>query len=423
MRAVFLDRDGVLNAAVTRQGRPHPPDGVATLEILPGVEDACRRLRNAGFLLVCVTNQPDIARGTTTRSAVDAINAALGASLGIRHFVVCPHDDADRCECRKPRPGMLLAAAAKYGIDLPRSVMVGDRWRDIAAGRAAGCRAVFVDHGYAEEGPSRPDFVCHGLAQAAEWIIARMTCPEGEQPMSVAERVKIFADGADIEGIAALSRNPVIKGFTTNPTLMRVAGVTDYLQFARAVLSIVRSHPISLEVFADEPDEMHRQALLLSGLSGNVYVKIPVTNTRGESCAALIRSLVAEGVKLNVTALLTLPQVAIVAEALRGSAHAFISVFAGRIADTGRDPLPIMQAALDIMREQPALELIWASPREVYNIYQAAAIGCHAITVSADLLRKLNLGGKDLDEYSLETVRMFYTDAAAAGFKLIDAKG
>jgi len=423
MRAIFLDRDGILNAAVVRQGRPHPPGAAATLEILPGVEDACRRLRNAGFLLVCVTNQPDIARGTTTRSAVDAINAALGASLGIRNFVVCPHDDADRCDCRKPLPGMLLAAAAEHAIDLPGSVMVGDRWRDVAAGRAAGCRTVFVDHGYAEERPSRPDFICRGLAEAAEWIIAGMAWREGEQPMTVAERVKIFADGADIQGIAALARNPVIKGFTTNPTLMRAAGVTDYLQFARAVLSIERSRPISFEVFADEPEEMRRQAILLSGLSANVYVKIPVTNTRGESCAALIRSLVAEGVRLNVTALLTLPQVLTVADALRDSAHAFISVFAGRIADTGRDPLPVMQGALDIIGRQHELELIWASPREVYNIYQAAAIGCHAITVSSDLLMKLNLGGKDLDEFSLETVRMFHADAAAAGYRLSDANG
>src|SRR5262245_21774037 len=229
--------------------------------------------------------------------------------------------------------------------------------------------------------------------------------------MSVAERVKIFADGADIEGIAALARSPAIRGFTTNPTLMRAAGVKEYEPFAREALAIVRDRPFSLEVFADDTAGMRRQALLLAAMADNVYVKIPITNTQGDSCAPLIRKLAAEGVRLNVTALLTLRQVAVSTEALEGSAHSFISVFAGRIADTGRDPLPVMQRALEIMRGQPRLELIWASPREVFNIYQAAAIGCHAITVGHDLLRKLSLEDRDLDAFSLETVRMFHADA------------
>ena len=236
--------------------------------------------------------------------------------------------------------------------------------------------------------------------------------------MSIADRVKIFADGADITGIAALARNPAIKGFTTNPTLMRAAGVRDYEGFAREALDLVRDRPFSFEVFADDAGEMRGQARRLAALAPNLYVKIPVTNTAGESTAPLIRALVGEGVKLNITALLTPAQVATVSEALGASPHSFISVFAGRIADTGRDPLPIMKEALDIMRGQPGLELIWASSREVYNIYQAAEIGCHAITVSHDLLKKLSLGGKDLLELSLETVRMFHADATASGFRL-----
>ena len=236
--------------------------------------------------------------------------------------------------------------------------------------------------------------------------------------MSVAERVKIFADGADIAGITALASDAAIRGFTTNPTLMRAAGVKDYERFAKEALATVRDRPFSFEVFADEPGEMRQQARRLAALAPNLYVKIPVTNTAGESTAPLVRALVGEGVKLNITALLTPAQVETVSEALRGTPHSFISVFAGRIADTGRDPLPIMKQALDIMRSQPGLELIWASSREVYNIYQAAEIGCHAITVSHDLLKKLSLGGKDLAELSLETVRMFHADAKAAGFQL-----
>ena len=174
MRSVFLDRDGVLNAVVVRDGRPHPPASAVELEVLPGVEEACGQLHRAGFLLVCVTNQPDIARRRTTMDAVSAINAALVARLAVRHFIVCPHSDEDGCACRKPRPGMLLAAAAEHAIVLSESVMVGDGWRDVAAGRAAGCRTVYIDRGYAEPRPARPDFVCRNLPEAASWIIASM---------------------------------------------------------------------------------------------------------------------------------------------------------------------------------------------------------------------------------------------------------
>jgi transaldolase len=231
--------------------------------------------------------------------------------------------------------------------------------------------------------------------------------------------VKIFADGADLEGIADLYRKPYIKGLTTNPTLMRKAGLTDYETFARAVLKDVKSKPISFEVFSDDFPEMRRQALEIHAWQDNVYVKIPITNTRGESSVPLIQRLAAEGVKVNVTALLTSHQVKAVAAALNPNVPAVVSVFAGRIADTGVDPTPIMKESLEILRCLPKAELLWASVREVLNVFQAAACRCHIVTVPHDILKKLiQLGGKDLDELSLDTVRMFHQDARAAGFKL-----
>jgi transaldolase len=230
--------------------------------------------------------------------------------------------------------------------------------------------------------------------------------------------VKIFADGADLAGMMALYRQPYVKGFTTNPTLMRKAGITDYRAFAKEVLRAIPDRPISFEVFSDEFAEMERQACEIASWGDNVYVKIPVTNTRGESAAAIVRRLSQSGVKLNVTALLPLEQVDEITQALAGGAPACISVFAGRMADTGVDPVPVMSEALTIMRAAPNAELIWASPRELLNIFQADAIGCHIITVTHDILKKLSLVGRDLREYSLDTVQMFHTDAAQAGFAL-----
>ena len=231
-------------------------------------------------------------------------------------------------------------------------------------------------------------------------------------------QVKIFADGADLAGILEMYRNPLIKGFTTNPTLMRKAGITDYAAFAREVLSRITDRPISFEVFADEFEEMERQALNIRTWGENVYVKIPVTNTRNESSSALLRRLAKAGVKVNVTALLTLDQVRQVTEDLASGPPSCISVFAGRVADTGQDPFPLMAAAVEILRPHSNLELIWASPRELLNIFHAEAIGCQIITVTNDILKKLNLVGKDLQEYSLETVKMFYDDAQKAGYQL-----
>ena len=230
--------------------------------------------------------------------------------------------------------------------------------------------------------------------------------------------IKLFADGADKAGMLEMYQNPRIDGFTTNPTLMRKAGISNYETFAKKILKAIQDKPLSFEVFADDLNEMERQALEIKTWGSNVYVKIPVMNTQRVSTAPLIQRLTQAGVQLNITAILTLEQVHEVADALRGGASAFVSVFAGRIADTGRDPIPLMQSALELLQPNSAAELLWASPREVYNVYQAEAIGCHIITATNDLLKKLSLKDKDLTDYSQETVQMFYSDAQSAGFKL-----
>ncbi|MGA2230296.1 MAG: transaldolase [Tepidisphaeraceae bacterium] len=231
-------------------------------------------------------------------------------------------------------------------------------------------------------------------------------------------KVKLFADGADLAAMVEMSRRPYIGGLTTNPTLMHKAGITDYRAFAHKVLAAIPDKPISFEVFSDEFDEMHRQALEIMSWGKNVYVKIPVTNTRAEPADDLIHKLASEGVKLNITAMTTVAQVQRISDALGDYASSYVSVFAGRIADTGRDPLPIMKQSMEILRPHPTQELIWASPRELFNVIQADQIGCHIITATTDVLKKLDLIGKDLTAYSLETVKMFYQDAKSAGFSL-----
>jgi len=231
-------------------------------------------------------------------------------------------------------------------------------------------------------------------------------------------KIKIFADGADIKAMREAAAHPLIKGFTTNPTLMRQAGVNDYKAFAQEVLKLIPDRPISFEVFADDFPTMEAQAREIASWGANVYVKIPVSNTRGDFSGPLIASLARAGVKLNVTAIMTLEQVSRVGEALVANVPAVVSVFAGRIADSGRDPVPHMSDALRRLNNRPKAELLWASPREVLNIFQADAIGCHIITVTGDHLKKLALVGKNLDQYSRETVAMFYKDAQTAGFSI-----
>ena len=230
--------------------------------------------------------------------------------------------------------------------------------------------------------------------------------------------VKVFADGGDLESIRRVATNPLVKGFTTNPTLMRRAGVADYRAFARDVLAEAGDRPVSFEVFSDDLDDMERQALELASWSDNVVVKIPVTDCRRQSAEKLVIRLAEQDVRVNVTALMTLDQVCTMAECLAAGPGGYVSVFAGRIADTGRDPVPVMAAAVALAELHRGVEVIWASPREVLNVVQADAVGCHVITVTHDLLRKLTVLGKDLGDFSLETVRMFRDDAVAAGYRL-----
>lgn len=414
-KAVFLDRDGVLNRAVVRNGKPHPPQTLAEFEILPGVAAAVETLRGLGYLTVVVTNQPDVARGSQSREIVEAMNAVLRETLKIDDVRVCYHTDTDDCDCRKPRPGMILAAAKDWNIDLGRSFLVGDRWRDMEAGHAAGCRTILIDYGYDE--PRGEAWRVVDSLLAAMPLFHAASARVGMKTVEKL-RVKIFADGADLEGIRAMAAKPFVKGFTTNPTLMRKVGISDYETFARSVLAEVPTRPVSFEVFADDFETMEAQARVIASWGPNVFVKIPVTNTKGQSAAALVARLSKAGIQVNVTALMTVDQVQEITQALSPDTAANISVFAGRVADTGRDPLPVMVESLAIMKAKPKAELIWASPRELLNIFQADDIGCHIITVTNDVLGKLSLVGKDLNDYSLETVAMFYRDARAAGFSI-----
>ena len=231
-------------------------------------------------------------------------------------------------------------------------------------------------------------------------------------------KIKIFADGADLQRMKAMYANPIVKGFTTNPTLMKIAGVADYVEFAKKVLAAIPDRPVSFEVFADEFDAMERQALEIASWGRNVNVKIPVTNTKGAFAGPLISALAKRGVQLNVTAIFTLDQVRSVAEALHVDTPAIVSVFAGRIADCGIDPVPLMAEAVRILKVRPKAELLWASPRELLNVLQADEVGCGIITATSDIIKKLSLLGKNQEEYSLETVKMFYDDARKAGFNI-----
>ncbi len=423
---IVLDRDGVLNRMVFRsQAEPlDSPLVVTEVELLSGVPDALRRLSEAGFAVALATNQPAAAKGKTTRADLDAVHArvlaAAQASGGrIQSSHICYHRAEDGCDCRKPRTGLLEAALAATPDGRPEtSWIVGDRATDVLAGAALGFRTALL-------GPSRtgddellkargiqPSFRGLDLKEFADFLLG------GEH--SKMARVKIFSDGADVASLLEMAKNPLVAGFTTNPTLMRKAGVSDYGAFAKQVLDAIRDRPISFEVLADDFAEMGRQARLIASWGPNVYVKVPITNTRGESSLPLVKELsVKDRVQLNVTAICTLEQVHGATQALAGGAPSVVSVFAGRIADTGRDPVPVMKAARSICDSSRApAELLWASPRELLNIKHAEEAGAHIVTVPPDMLKKLELFGKDLSEFSLETVQMFHRDAVGAGFKL-----
>lgn len=411
-RAVFLDRDGTLNRCVSGQGTTHPPASAAEVVLVEGAEEACARLRAAGYLLLVVTNQPDVRRGTQTHTAAAAITERVVRLLALDGAAACYHDDGDRCACRKPEPGLLCHLAGRLGVDLRRSWMVGDRLTDVAAGRAAGCRTILVSDA-AGLGADASDHQAPSITAAADLILTHHVPREARMPTELsALAVKIYADGADLAGMKAMYDDPLIKGFTTNPTLMRKAGVRDYEQFARTVLEIIPDRPVSFEVLSDDLDTMVDQALVIGSWADNVYVKIPITNSEGRSTTGVVRRLHRAGVKVNVTAILTLEQVRTVAACLTGETPSVVSVFAGRIADTGSDPVPMVTEAARVVHALPAAELLWASPRELLNIFHAEQAGCDIITATYDVLAKRGIVGKDLAEYSLETVRMFCADSA-----------
>ena len=232
-------------------------------------------------------------------------------------------------------------------------------------------------------------------------------------------KVKVFADGAEKAGMLEMYKSPLISGFTTNPTLMKKAGITDYESFAKDILSVIKDRPISFEVFSDDFIEMEKQAMKIASWGSNVYVKIPITNTKSESCISLVKILSDKGVKVNVTAIFTVEQVNAILPALKNGPASNVSVFAGRIADAGVDPLPIMIKVVEMLKPYPQIELIWASPRELFNVVQADEIGCHIITATNDIIKKIPSLGKDLTEFSLDTVKMFYNDASSAGYNIV----
>jgi transaldolase len=419
-RAVFLDRDGVLNQALVSDGKPRAPRTVDEFVILPGAVACLEELKRRGFTLLVVTNQPDVARGRQSIAVIEEMHRRLQAVLPVDDVLVCFHDEADNCHCRKPRPGLLIEAQQKYNLDLSGSFLIGDRWNDVDAGNAAGCKTVFIDYNYRERGPlTEPSVRVFSLREAVDWISLRGMNKTELMPHSISDlKIKLFADGADKAAMLEFYQNPWIKGFTTNPTVMRRAGVRDYEAFVRDILSSINDRPISFEVIADDLDEMYQQALQIADLGKNAYVKIPITNTKGESALGIARELSQKGRKLNITALLTLDQVRDTANALAGGAPSYVSVFAGRIADTGRDPVPVMKTAAELVHQHPGMELIWASPRELLNVIEADSIDCDIITATPDIIKKLSLIGKDLVEYSRETVQMFYDDTRKSGFTL-----
>jgi transaldolase len=423
-RAVFLDRDGVLVVPEMRDGRSFAPRHLEAFGFYPEAKTALDRLKEAGYLLVVVTNQPDVGNGLISQSTIERMNDRILRELPIDRIEVCSHTKTEECKCRKPKPGMLLTAARECHIDLKNSFMVGDRASDVAAGVAAGCETVFIDLDYVSElKPQSPHHTVRSIAEAAD-IILGVEPKDRRPPMPrVRElKVKIFADGADFKGILDMQKNPLITGFTTNPTLMRKAGVSDYEAFARKLLENIGDHPISFEVFADDFPTMISQGRAIASWGKNVNVKVPVMNTKGEFTGPVLRTLASDGVELNVTAIMTTDQVRAVSAVLEPAVPSIVSVFAGRVADTGIDPVPLMLECKKILSARPKAELLWASPRELLNIFQADEIGCHIITCTNEMIAKLNLVGKDLVEYSRETVQMFHRDATASAFSIDSAK-
>lgn len=428
---ILLDRDGVLNKMVIEpeHGVADSPLHPSQVVLMAGVAEALARLTEAGYGLVVVSNQPAAAKGKTSRENLEAVHArviaqacARGARILGSH--VCWHRAEDDCSCRKPAVGLLQAALQAHPEHARAGAwMVGDGLTDVQAGRTLGLHTAFIGKMFCAAckqlddtvGPA--DHIAPHLPAFVDHLLGTAATPVG--PLASALRVRVFADGADLVTLRRRAADPRIAGFTTNPSLARKAGVNGYERFAREALAVAEGRPLSIEVVADDADTIAAQARRIHGWGDNAYVKIPVTTSRGEPLWPLAGRLSQEGVKINLTALLPLWQVAQAAEVFRGGAPSIVSVLAGRVADAGIDPVGHMRAARAICRAaDPAIELLWASPREVYNVVQADHIGVDIITLTDDLLCKLHLLGGDLDAVSLDTVRGLKADADLGGLLL-----
>jgi transaldolase len=384
-KAFFFDRDGILNKAIVKNRKPYSPKFPHQLEKNYEILNLIKHLKKNKFIIIVITNQPELSRGGLFKYSSIFMNFLIEKYFLIDEIFVCGHNKKDRCNCRKPKNGMLISAAKKWNIDFKKSFLIGDRWKDIEAGNSVGCKTIYIDYNF---------------------------------KMNKFNNTKIFADGADFNEMIKLSKTSFVKGLTTNPSLMRKNGISDYESFAKKILKKIKKKPLSFEVFSDNIDEMKEQALKINSWGKNIYVKIPITNTKKKSTAKLIKYLTSKNIKVNVTAVMTLKQVKEVLKNLNPKIPSYISIFAGRIADTGRDPVPTMQAALKLMKKNKNCELIWASTREIYNIYQSSQIKCHIITVTADLIRKFPLLNYNLERYSLDTVKGFRSDAVKSKFKI-----
>lgn len=428
---ILLDRDGVLNRMVVHaeHGLTDSPLHPSQVEMLPGAVAAVARLTEAGYGVAIVTNQPAAAKGKTSRENLEAVHARVVAEIEagggrIASSHICFHRAEDGCACRKPAAGLLRAALEAHP-QRPRDGvwMVGDGVTDVQAGRLLGLRTAFLGKpscaacGVLDATVGPADHIAPDLEGFVGHLLGGALHRSGVNAADL--RVKIFADGADLDVIRRRAADPMISGFTTNPSLARKAGVTDYERFSRAALAAAGTRPVSIEVVADSPEEIAAQALRISQWAPNAYVKIPVTTTSGTSLIGVAGRLSHEGVKVNLTAILTLRHVAEAVDAFRGGAPSVISVLAGRVADAGVDPVGHMRAALAICRSADrAIELLWASPRELFNVVQASQVGVDIITVTDSLLEKLSQLGRDLGEVSLDTVRMLKADADMGGLRL-----
>ena len=420
------------------------PFNLDQIEIIDGVKFALEKIKEYGYKVIIVTNQPGAAKEKVSLETLNLVhNDIVGTLSGNKNIIdesyICFHHPngknpelTQRCNCRKPNVQHFNTAINKYDIDISRSFMVGDSKSDIVAGNSLGLKTILVGElkcdrcGMFQSKESLPTYHFRSLSEFADALPRldtshyRKSYYEGRTQMKKVEdlAIKVFADGANIADFLALKSKPYIEGFTTNPTLISKANVKNYEEWAKDVLSIIEGMDISFEVVSDCIDEMKIQAKKLSSWGENVFVKIPITNTKGESTLELVKELSKEGVRLNITAVMTLKQTEDTFRVLDKNTRSIISIFAGRIADTGRDPVPLMKKAKSLIANSSNIELLWASPRELLNIYHAEECMVDIITVTPAILAKIDQINYDLDEFSLDTVKMFYNDAVKANLTI-----